>query len=109
MVLGAVLIWAVLHQHPLSGREQLRQNQRVRGLYGIGQAPEASRPTDRSDQPRSRSKPLMVAIVLVLVGCAFGYYVATQPAAHSPSVEGKESRNTQPAGPADKSALPGQQ
>lgn len=107
-LLGAALIYGVLRQRPLSPDEQDRQNQKVRSLYGEGHAYQAA-PSDGADRRRSRIGPLVLALVFIAVGCALGYYVATQSTIPSPSVEGKEEQNTQPAGPADAGALPGQQ
>lgn len=109
LLLGAVLAYGVLRQRPLSVSEQDRQDKRVRSLYGDENPSGQSRSVDGSDRPRARTAPLILAMIFVVASCALGYYVATQPGAPSPSVEGKEDPNTQPAGPADEKALPGQQ
>ncbi|MDX3977437.1 hypothetical protein [Shinella sp.] len=106
-VLGGVLVYAVLRQRPLTAREQDRQTQKVRQLYDK----EGTPPVPASQvgtRQRSRTVPLILAAVFVLIGCAFGVYVAREDGTTSPSVEGKEARDAQPAGPADESALPGQ-
>ena len=109
LLLGAALVYGVLRQRPLSASEQDRQKKRVRSFYGKEDLAGGGRSRDGSDQPRSRTGPLALAVIFIVVGCALGYYVAVQSTAPSPSVEGKEDRNTQPAGPADEEALPGQQ
>jgi hypothetical protein len=109
LLLGAALVYGVLSQRRLSPSEQYRQNEKVRSFYGKPGTPGAERPEDDTDQRRTRIGPLVLALVFIVVGCAVGYYVVAQPTAPSPSVQGKEERNTQPAGPADKEALPGQQ
>lgn len=109
LLLGAALAYGVLRQRPLSASEQERQDARVRSLYGNESHSGGGRSRDGSDRPRSRTGPLVLAVIFIVVGCALGYYVASQSTASSPSVEGKEERNTQPAGPADAGALPGQQ
>ena len=109
LLLGAALAYGVLRQRALPASEQDRQNEQVRSLYGNESPSSADRSHDGSDRSRSRAGPLVVATIFIVVGCVLGYYVASQPTAPSPSVEGKEERNTQPAGPADEEALPGQQ
>lgn len=108
LLLGAALAYGVLRQRPLSAAEQDRQNEQVRSLYGHDSHSGMGRSRDGSDRSRSRTGPLIVAVVFIVAGCALGYYVANQSTAPSSSVEGKEERNTQPAGPADEEALPGQ-
>lgn len=108
MLLGLVLVYGVLRQRPLSASEQDRQDRQVRSLYGNESLSAAGRSRDGSDRPRTRIMPLLVATIVIAASCALGYYVANQSSAPSPSVEGKEQRNTQPAGPADEKALPGQ-
>ena len=109
LLLGAALVYGVLRQRPLSASEQERQDRQVRSLYGDKSPSGDGRSRDGSDRRRTRIGPLVLAVVFIVVGCAFGYYVVNQPTAPSPSVEGKEGRNAQPAAPADEEALPGQQ
>jgi hypothetical protein len=47
------------------------------------------------------------ALVVILLGVGAFLYVQSFEAAPTPSVEGKERVNEEPAGPADPSALPG--
>lgn len=101
LLLGVALVYGVLHQRRLSTFEQGQQNERVRSLYGDATPSDGERSRDGSDRPRSRTGPLVLAVILVVVGSAFGFYVAGQSTAPSPSVEGKEARSAQPAGPAD--------
>lgn len=108
LFLCAALIYGVLRQRPLSESEQDQQNKQVRNLYGKDTPSGGGRARDASDRRRSRTGPLVLAVLFIMIGCALGYYVASQPSAPSPSVEGKEDPNTQPAGSADKGALPGQ-
>lgn len=109
LLLGAALVYGVVSQRKLSPSEQDRQDQQVRNLYADQRPPQAGRSEDDADKRRSKVGPLALAVLFILFGCALGYYVMTQSTAPSPSVEGKEDRNAQPAGPADEGALPGQQ
>lgn len=47
------------------------------------------------------------AMMVVLFGIAVFLYTQSFQATPTPSVEGREQPNEQPAGPADRSALPG--
>lgn len=109
LILGIALAYGVLRQKPLSASERDRQDRGVRSLYGNESRSDGARSPAAAGRRRSKIGPLVFALVFVVVGCTIGYYVATLSTAPSPSVEGKEDRNTQPAGPADKGALPGQQ
>jgi hypothetical protein len=59
---------------------------------------------------RSEAKaPVMAAIVAAIIGIGIFFLITSLPGtAPTSAVEGKEAANTQPAGPADKQALPGQ-
>lgn len=60
----------------------------------------------------SRTKGIAVALwalVVIFVGLGAFLYVQSFRAAPTPAVEGREEPNEQPAGPADPSALPGNQ
>jgi hypothetical protein len=109
LLLGAVLLFGMVMQKPLSPSLQARQDQQVRAFYGKDNTPHTGKSIDGSDQRKSRIGPLALALLFIALGCAVGYFAANQPTASSPSVEGTETQNTQPAGPADESALPGQQ
>ncbi|KQV33274.1 hypothetical protein [Rhizobium sp. Root1204] len=108
-LLGGALAFGVMRQRPLSGRERDLQNQRTRELYGTtGGAGDADQ-RDGADQVKARYWPLLAVVIFIVIGCALGYHVATMDTAPSVSVEGKEEPGSQPAGPADKNALPGSQ
>lgn len=49
------------------------------------------------------------AVLVILLGLATFFFVRSFEAAPTPSVEGNEEPGEQPAGPADPSALPGNQ
>lgn len=108
LLLGAVLVYGIMKQRRLSPAERAQQNRKVRSLYGKDTAAATPPVDDGSDQPRARTGPIVLAVLFVVVGCILGYFVIRQPTAPSPSVEGKETNDAQPAAPADKNALPGQ-
>jgi hypothetical protein len=50
------------------------------------------------------------AVIVLLIGAGFFYYVSSEPeSAPTSSVTGQELQNKEPAGPADATALPGDQ
>lgn len=53
--------------------------------------------------------PILGALVVVILGLGVFFYVQSLEPAPTPSVEGKEEPNEEPAGPADPSALPANQ
>ena len=106
-LLGGVLIFAVLRQRPLKAGEQEEQTRKVRQLYDKdGTSPAAA--SNVGTGQRSRTVPLALAVVFVVIGCVLGLFVSWQNSATTPSVESKEALNTHPASRADESALPGQ-
>jgi hypothetical protein len=58
---------------------------------------------------RSEIAAIGGALVIILLGLGIFLYVQSLEAAPTASVQGREQRNEQPAGPADPSALPGNQ
>lgn len=52
---------------------------------------------------------IVAAVLVILLGLGVFFIVRSFEAAPTPSVEGKEQPNEEPAGPADPSALPGNQ
>ena len=56
---------------------------------------------------RSKTSAIIGALAIILLGLGIFLYVRSFDAAPTPSVQGHEKKNEQPAGPADPWALPG--
>lgn len=81
VLLGAALAYGVLQQRLLLASEQDRQDARVRSLYSNGSDAGGGRCHDGPHWPGLRTGPLLLAVIFIVVGCAFGHYVASQSTA----------------------------